>query len=228
MVELVGDNSDSSLYCAYFAFFDGANTALGGNFPQYVVEHPDLFDDAIVSSAEKYAGIVEARTRYFANGAANHTSAVLREVGTDVALSMGGGFLAGKIDDTFDGARAARRVPMPGNGWTAKRAYELKEMIPSAQRGRITMGVGLARDPKTGKMVRLISTSEPAAYLRPGVALKRGERLIAGSGHAEADIVNFAKSEGLELLEIGATRPICEECAKILGTAVAVTPFKNP
>ena len=93
---------------------------------------------------------------------------------------------------------------------------------------RITMGVGLARDPRTGSMVRLISTSEPAGYLRPGVTLKRGERLIPGTGHAEADIVNYANSQGLELLEIGATRPICNACAKIIGNAVPVSPLKNP
>jgi RHS repeat-associated protein len=133
------------------------------------------------------------------------------------------------VDDLADAAISApRRIPIPGSGWTSKRVDELRAMIPSAQQGRITMGVGLARDPKTGKMIRLVSTSEPAGYLRPGVTLKRGERLIPGTGHAEVDIVNFAKSQGLELLEIGATRPICDDCAKILGDALPVTPLKNP
>jgi hypothetical protein len=133
---------------------------------------------------------------------------------------------AGKVPDEL--IRAPRRIPIPGSGWTARRVDELKAMIPSAQQGRITMGVGLAHDPQTGKMVRLISTSEPAGYLRPGVTLKRGERLIPGTGHAEQDIINYAKSQGLELLEIGATRPICDKCAKILGNALPVTPLKYP
>ena len=37
-----------------------------------------------------------------------------------------------------------------------------------------------------------------------------------GFGHAEANIVNFARQNGLNLLEIGATRPICRSCASLI------------
>src|SRR6218665_2945876 len=101
--------------------------------------------------------------------------------------------------------------------------------LPSAQQGRITMGVGLAEDASGAPRV-LIGTSEPRGYLRPGVLLKSGETLAPGLGHAEADIVNFTQQNGLRLLEVGATRPICPSCAAAIeeAGAVTVTPLKEP
>jgi filamentous hemagglutinin len=66
-------------------------------------------------------------------------------------------------------------------------------------------------------------------YLRPGVALNAGEILVAGSGH-EADIVNSARQSGVNLLEVGATRPICPACVSLIERAGAkpVTPWKVP
>lgn len=76
----------------------------------------------------------------------------------------------------------------------------------------------------------LIGTSEPRGYLRPGVTLKLGETLVPGLGHVEADIVNFAQQNGLRLLDVGATRPICPSCAALIEGAGAktVTPLKVP
>ena len=89
------------------------------------------------------------------------------------------------------------------------------------------MGVGLAEDATGAKSV-LVGTSEPAGYLRPGVTLAPGETMAAGTGHAEADIVNYAQKNGLRLLEVGATRPICPGCATLIDQAGAtpVTPLK--
>jgi hypothetical protein len=61
--------------------------------------------------------------------------------------------------------------------------------------------------------------------------LNPGETLAPGLGRAEADIVNFAQQNGLNLLEVGATRPICSSCASLLITgagATPVTPLKVP
>jgi filamentous hemagglutinin len=71
--------------------------------------------------------------------------------------------------------------------------------------------------------------TQPGA-LRPGVLLKPGETLAPGLGHAEADIVNFTQQNGLRLLEVGATRPICPSCAAAIegAGAVPVTPLKVP
>ncbi len=112
---------------------------------------------------------------------------------------------------------------------TAARVTELRAALPSAQQGRITMGVGLAEDVGGAPRV-LIGTSEPRGYLRPGVLLKPGETLAPGLGHAEADIVNFTQQHGLRLLEVGATRPICPSCAAVIEGAGAtpVTPLKAP
>jgi hypothetical protein len=104
----------------------------------------------------------------------------------------------------------------------AARAAELQRAIPAAQKGRITMAVGLAEDASGNRFV-LIGTSERMARLRPGVTLSPGETLIRGLGHAEEDIVNFARQNGLNLLEIGATRPICTSCASLI-EEVGATP----
>jgi hypothetical protein len=44
------------------------------------------------------------------------------------------------------------------------------------------------------------------------------------------EIVNFAQQNGLNLLEVGATRPICSSCASLITGAGAtpVTPLKVP
>jgi filamentous hemagglutinin len=91
------------------------------------------------------------------------------------------------------------------------------------------MAVGLAEDANGVRQV-LIGTSEPMGYLRPGVTLNPGETLAPGLGHAEEDIVNFAQQNNLNLLEVGATRPICTTCAPIIQQAGAtpVTPLKGP
>jgi len=109
----------------------------------------------------------------------------------------------------------------------AERAAQLSAAIPAAQQGRITMAVGLAEDATGAKRV-LIATSEPRGYLRPGVVLREGEVLVKGTGHAEADIAEYARQNGMRLLEVGATRPICSGCASAISRAgaVPVTPLK--
>ena len=89
------------------------------------------------------------------------------------------------------------------------------------------MGVGVAEDASGARHV-LVGTSEPRGYLRPGVTVAPGETIVRGTGHAEADIVTYAQENGLTLLEVGATRPICADCAtRIAGAgARATTPLK--
>lgn len=111
---------------------------------------------------------------------------------------------------------------------TAARVRELRDAIPAAQRGRITMAVGIAEDASGARSV-LIGTSEPRGYLRPGVTLAPGETLAPGPGHAEMGIVDQTQQNGLRLLEVGATRPICPDCARAIDGAGArtVTPRKQ-
>lgn len=104
----------------------------------------------------------------------------------------------------------------------------MKDAIPDAQKGRITMSNAIALD-ASGNQISLISTSEPNGYLRKGVTLKPGEILAKGSPtHAEVDIVNYTKQKKLKLVSIGATRPVCEACANAISPTGAkiVTPLK--
>jgi hypothetical protein len=123
----------------------------------------------------------------------------------------------------------AKGATAAAGGGTAARAGALREAIPAGSRGRITMGVGVAEDASGARQV-LVGTSEPRGYLRPGVTLAPGEMIAPGLGHAEADIVNYAQQNGLRLLEVGATRPICPACAAAIegAGARAVTPLKVP
>lgn len=91
------------------------------------------------------------------------------------------------------------------------RVSELQAQIPENSRGRITMGVAIVEDANGVRSV-VISTSEPRGYLRPGVTAKPGEKVIAGTGHAEADIIKYASENGLKVVDIGATRPVCPTC----------------
>ncbi|MCT4938927.1 hypothetical protein LZK35_31310, partial [Pseudomonas aeruginosa] len=95
------------------------------------------------------------------------------------------------------------------------RVSELQAQIPANSKGRITMGVAVVEDANGARSV-LVSTSEPRGYLRPGVTLQSGEKVIAGTGHAEADIVKYANANGLKVIDIGATRPVCASCQNIL------------
>jgi filamentous hemagglutinin len=65
--------------------------------------------------------------------------------------------------------------------------------------------------------------------LRPGVTLKPGETMVAGTGHAEADIIAYAKANNLKVIDIGATRPVCGPCQDVIGPIGAniSTPLKK-
>lgn len=90
------------------------------------------------------------------------------------------------------------------------------------------MGVAVVEDTNGVRSV-LVSTSEPRGYLRPGVTLQPGETVIAGTGHAEADIVSYANANGLKVIDIGATRPVCASCQNVIGPTGAnvTTPLKS-
>jgi len=110
----------------------------------------------------------------------------------------------------------------------SSRVADFLMQIPENSRGRITMGVAVVEDSSGARKI-LVSTSEPNGYLRPGVTLQPGEVKVPGTGHAEADIVAYAKNNGLKILDIGATRPVCENCHNVLKPTNAniSTPIKQ-
>jgi filamentous hemagglutinin len=89
------------------------------------------------------------------------------------------------------------------------------------------MGVAVVED-ANGLRTTLISTSEPRGYLRPGVTSNPGEIVVAGTGHAEADIIAYANANGLKIIDIGATRPVCPSCQNVIAPTGAnvTTPLK--
>jgi filamentous hemagglutinin len=88
------------------------------------------------------------------------------------------------------------------------------------------MGVGVGTNADGNETV-LIGTSELRGYLRPGVTLEPGETMVSGTGHAEADIINYAKNNGISLPSIGATRPVCPACQLVISPeTVIATPTK--
>ncbi|MCP5486960.1 MAG: hypothetical protein H7A22_15610 [Spirochaetales bacterium] len=115
--------------------------------------------------------------------------------------------------------------------YVSQRIAELAESIPPQQRGRITMAVAVVED-STGARRVLIGTSEGSGYLRRGVRnqIRRTDQVVPGTGHAEADIANYARQNNLRIVSIGATRPVCAGCAATIGTGGGeiVTPLKTP
>ena len=108
------------------------------------------------------------------------------------------------------------------------RVDDLLSQIPENSQGRITMGVAVVEDANGVRSV-LVSTSEPRGYLRPGVSLQPGETVIPGTGHAEADIVNYANANGLKVIDIGATRPVCPGCQNTIApTGANITTLLKP
>lgn len=53
------------------------------------------------------------------------------------------------------------------------------------------------------------------------MTLQEGEKVVVGTGHAEADIVSYANANGLKVVDIGATRPVCASCQNVIETTGA-------
>jgi hypothetical protein len=68
--------------------------------------------------------------------------------------------------------------------------------------------------------------------LRPAqrAMLNPGEVEATGAGHAETTVLNHALNNGIDISNIGASRPICENCYLNIqqSGANATTPLKKP
>jgi len=83
------------------------------------------------------------------------------------------------------------------------------------------MGVGEGVD-GAGNIRRVVGTSEPGGYLRPGVRLNSGEELANGDGHAETSILDYMMNNNIRAISIGAGRPICPACMAAIENAGAL------
>lgn len=108
-----------------------------------------------------------------------------------------------------------------------QRAAEIHGEVPAATQRRTTIAVGEGTD-ASGNSVRVVGSSE--ARLRPSqrAALKGGEIEATGKGHAEVTVLNFAKANDIKVQSVGASRPICFNCAWTIQAngVAAVTPLK--
>ena len=150
----------------------------------------------------------------------------------DPAAALGGALLgeaSGAIGNRAARELARRADPLFQNASqvVTDRIAQLQRQIPENSRGRITMAAAVVEDAAGNRKV-LIGTSEPRGYLRPGVSLNAGEQMVAGAGHAEASIVDYAAANGLRIVDIGATRPVCAGCQGVIpDTANISTPLKD-
>lgn len=109
-----------------------------------------------------------------------------------------------------------------------ERIAELTAAILENSRSRITLAIAVVEDAQGIRSV-LLGTSEKYGYLR-GIEPQAGETVIAGpKQHAEIDLLDYAKLKNLKVIDIGATRPICEDCAgRIKETEAHIsTPLKE-
>ena len=78
--------------------------------------------------------------------------------------------------------------------------------------------------------MRIVGSSEPGGLRKQQKAmLQPGEVAATGLGHAEVTVTNFAKSNGLDISEIAASRPVCENCYLFLkqNNVKPVTPLSK-
>lgn len=148
-----------------------------------------------------------------------------KAVGVGVRWGMGrlAGTRAGNFLSTEVWASAPQSVSIAPNGaWTSeldvapsivaqRRSSELQRQLSPASRGRTTMSAGVVENPDGTRTV-LVGTNERRGYLRRGVTRKPNEEVVAGTGHAESDIVAAAKARGQKVISVGTGRPHCNGC----------------
>lgn len=148
-----------------------------------------------------------------------------KAVGFGVRWGMGrlAGTRAGNFLSTEVRASAPQSVSIAPNGaWTSeldvapsivaqRRSSELQRQLPPASRGRTTMSAGVVEN-ADGTRTVLVGTNERRGYLRRGVTRKPNEEVVAGTGHAESDIVAAAKARGQKVISVGTGRPHCNGC----------------
>ncbi len=100
------------------------------------------------------------------------------------------------------------------------RASSLQKALPQGSQGRVTMAAGVVEDTSGFRQV-LIGTSEPYGYIRPTVRplINPNETVVTGIGHAEENIVNWAQANNQRVISVGAGRPICTDCARLIEDA---------
>jgi len=112
---------------------------------------------------------------------------------------------------------------------SAKLVKELAGKLDEPTRRRITLAVGVGKDAQ-GRLKLIVGSSERNGYMRPGVRQVLSERKIEVakgsrgeglSGHAERQVLEHMRRQGLKPITIGASRPICLKCQSAIRRAGA-------
>jgi hypothetical protein len=98
------------------------------------------------------------------------------------------------------------------------RATEIHGAVSAATQSRTTIAVGAATT-AAGDAVRIVGSSENKLRPMQRAMLNAGEVGATGSGHAEVTVLNYAKSNGMTVQSVAASRPICPSCASSLQSA---------
>jgi hypothetical protein len=105
------------------------------------------------------------------------------------------------------------------DGVVSTRASEIQSALPARTANSVTMASGIVED-ANGYRRLVLSSSEPNGYIRPDVTklVLPDEFVIQMNGHqhAEINMINWAKNEGLKLINISAGRSFCPTCRKAL------------
>jgi RHS repeat-associated protein len=140
--------------------------------------------------------------------------------GAEAAIAKAGGAFVGVTRSgipTVERSLLANAAAREAVGTAGPRAAALQDLLPAASRGRVTMGVGVGQD-ANGVLRTVIGTSERGGYLRAPVAaaIRNGEEIAGGTGHAEQNIIAFMEENGINPIEVAAGRPICTVCAETI------------
>ena len=97
------------------------------------------------------------------------------------------------------------------------KADSLQNSMPDKTNRFVTMAYGILES-REGKRITVVASSESGEYFRPGMEkhLSKEELRIPGNGHAEAKIIEWAKRNSHKVITVGAGRPICQKCEKLI------------
>jgi hypothetical protein len=103
----------------------------------------------------------------------------------------------------------------------SQRATQIHSTLSTATQSRTTTAVATATTSE-GNTTTLVASSEKSLRSPQLAALKPGEVPVSGIGHAETTILNYAKTNGMQVNAVAASRPICSGCATSISNAGAV------
>ncbi|WP_202923360.1 RHS repeat domain-containing protein [Pontibacter pudoricolor] len=108
------------------------------------------------------------------------------------------------------------------------RAKTIHSAVPKITQSKTTIAVGEAKTAE-GAAVRIVGSSEKRLRPAQRALLSSNEVEAVGQGHAETTILNYANQNNMNVTSIGASRPICDNCATaIKGAGVTpASPIKN-